>query len=76
MNVNQKLALEKLLGALVLLAIFGGLAWYSYPAELLSKPLASLSAKDLLGLLGWFGLALLGPTYCVIALIRYEQDRL
>lgn len=35
--------------------MFGGLAWYFYPEDLLSKPLASLNMRELVGIFGWFG---------------------
>jgi len=47
-------ALGKILGALAVLAFFGGLAWYLYPGGLPSKPLASLSLGELLAGFGWF----------------------
>jgi hypothetical protein len=46
--------LGKVAGAAIVLAFFGGLAWYLYPEDLLSKPLTSLSILELIGIVGWF----------------------
>jgi hypothetical protein len=45
--------LGKVFGVALYLAIFGMLIWALYPGELLSKPLASLTVRELLGIVAW-----------------------
>ena len=59
---------ERVVGGVILLAIFGGLAWSLYPGELLSKPLASLTLRDLLEVLLWLGVIVMGPMWFIVAL--------
>jgi hypothetical protein len=60
----------KAFGVALPLAIFGWVAWDLYPGELLSKPLASVTVGELLGLL--FSLAFLGAVGMIC--IRALQD--
>jgi hypothetical protein len=76
-QLSEALGLEdssgKVFGTALYLAIFGGLAWYLYPNELLSKPLASLTVRDLFGILAWL-LILVTLPINVILTLRYKDD--
>jgi hypothetical protein len=52
-ELSEECGLEETFGkvcVVLLLAIFGGLAWYLYSGELLSKPLASITVGELIGI--------------------------
>jgi hypothetical protein len=54
----------------LLLAIFGGLAWYLYSGELLSKPLASITVGELIGISSSFMILAALGMICIRALLE------
>ena len=66
---------ESAVGGAVLLAIFGGLAWYNYPGEhLFQKPLASRTLQDLGEILLPLWLAAIGLIGFITALRQADDD--
>jgi hypothetical protein len=56
--------LSKVFGGVLVLAIFGVLAWYFYPEDLLS------TVRELFTIVGWFAFVAFAALYC----IRTLQD--
>jgi hypothetical protein len=56
-GISEEYGLEeglgKVFGVALYFAIFGVLLWAGYPGELLSKPLASLTVLELIGIVAW-----------------------
>jgi hypothetical protein len=60
--------------AAVLIPGFIWLLWWSYPSELLQKPLATLTLNDLLKVIGWFVMAFCGTPFVIRLIFRVGGD--